>query len=256
MGDVLAQGSAGSSRAGSARAGSARAGSARAGSARVGSARAGSDAPVRLRRPSWRDTRLIVGVLIVLASVALGARVIAAADRTVPAYAAATTLVSGRPLDVDDLRVVRVHLGSSVAGYLGPDGPLPPRATVLRTVQAGELIPVSAIGTGTTTGTRPVSIPIESSLPAQLRPGSWVDVWSSARDPGTGETTYRPPVLLARAAEVATVTPVSSGLSLSQGASVQVLLDEVAVRAVLDALANGARLALIPAPSAAAGSRG
>lgn len=219
-------------------------------------ARVDRGAQGRLRRPSWRDTRLIVGVLIVMASVALGARVVAAADRTVPAYAATTTLVAGRTLDMNDLRVVRVHLGSSMAGYLSPGTALPARATIVRTVQVGELIPRSAIGPGAAGSTRPVSVPVDGSLPAQLRPGAWVDVWSSARDPGAGETAYRPPVLLARAAEVATVTPVGTGLSLSQGASVQVLVDEGALRAVLDALANDARLALIPAPAAAAGTGG
>jgi hypothetical protein len=208
-----------------------------------------SGAPARLRPPSWRDTRLVVGVLIVLGSVALGARVIAAADRTVPTYAAATTLVAGRPLSDADLRVVRVHLDGSVAAYLGPRATLPPDATVLRTIRAGELVPESAVGPGSSGGARPVSIPIEGTLPAQLRPGSWVDVWSSARDPAAAQTSYRPPVLLARAAEVATVTSAATGLTLSQGASVQVLLGDPALRAVLDALANGARLALIPAPA-------
>ncbi len=48
----------------------------------------------RLRAPSWRDSRLLVGVLLVVLSVVLGAVVVARADDRVPVYAAAR---HGRP---------------------------------------------------------------------------------------------------------------------------------------------------------------
>ena len=41
----------------------------------------------RLRRPSWRDSRLLVGVLLVLVSTVLGSVVVARADDRVPVYA-------------------------------------------------------------------------------------------------------------------------------------------------------------------------
>jgi len=69
----------------------------------------------RLRRPSWRDSRLLIGVVLVFASVAIGARVVAASDRTVPVFAAASTLTSGHAINRSDLRVVRVRLGSGTA---------------------------------------------------------------------------------------------------------------------------------------------
>ena len=46
----------------------------------------------RFQTPSWRDTRLLVGVLLVLVSVVAGAVVVDRADRTVPVYAAARVL--------------------------------------------------------------------------------------------------------------------------------------------------------------------
>ena len=72
----------------------------------------------RLRRPSWRDSRLLVGVLIVLVSVVVGTRVMALADDTVPVFAATATLPSGHALGAADVRVVRVHLGAGAAPYL------------------------------------------------------------------------------------------------------------------------------------------
>ena len=52
------------------------------------------DRPVqRLRKPSWRDSRLIAGVLLVLAATTLGSVVVARADDRVPVYVAADTLL-------------------------------------------------------------------------------------------------------------------------------------------------------------------
>ena len=62
----------------------------------------------RLRRPSWRDPRLLAGLALVLGSVVLGTSVVAAADDTIAVYAAADALVAGDPLETDALTVVRV----------------------------------------------------------------------------------------------------------------------------------------------------
>lgn len=205
----------------------------------------------RLQRPSWRDTRLIVGLLIVLASVALGARVVAAADDTVPLYAAATTLVAGRTLTTADLTVVRVHLGAGSAAYLRAQSALPAQATLLRTLGAGELVPRSALGAASALQVRPVTVPLDGEPPAGLRVGARVDVWSSARDPAAGATHYASPVRLAQAAEVSALSGRDSGLSVAQRGSVQILLGESDLPVVLDALANGARLVLVPVPGSA-----
>ena len=49
----------------------------------------------RLSKPSWKDPRLLVGLLLVLASVAGVVALVDAADRTVEAYAATRTSSSG-----------------------------------------------------------------------------------------------------------------------------------------------------------------
>jgi hypothetical protein len=208
----------------------------------------------RLRRPSWRDSRLIIGVLVVLLSVVLGARVMALADDSVPVYAAAGTLPSGHVLAASDVRVVRVHLGAGAATYLSARSPLRHGLVLARPVGAGELLPVAALGAPGSLTRRPVSIPVPAPLPAGLQPGVPVDVWSSAKEAGTGESTFRPPVRIATGAEVFAVSDGGSGLAAATGTSVQVLLEEGELRAVLDALANGARLAVVPQPGGTGGS--
>ena len=55
----------------------------------------------RLRRPSWKDTRLVVGLLLVLLATALGAAGLRAADHRVPVLAACALtvqVIDGGPL--------------------------------------------------------------------------------------------------------------------------------------------------------------
>jgi hypothetical protein len=208
----------------------------------------------RLRPPSWRDPRLAVGVLLVLGSTAFGARVVAAADHSVPVYLAAQTLPTGTALASADLKVARVHLDAAVAGYLSAVDP-PPRGVVLtRTVASGEMIPLSAVGTAEATVVRPVSIPLDGALPRGLQVGARVDIWSSAKDRAAGGTGFAAPKQLASAAEVFAVRAQGTGLTSANGAAVETLVDQSGLTAVLDALANGDRLAIVVVPGSSPGS--
>jgi hypothetical protein len=210
----------------------------------------------RLRPPSWRDARLLVGVVLVLTSVAVGARVVAAADDSVGVWAAAGPLPPGHVLTEGDLRQVSVRIGAGGATYLTTRDPLPAGAVLLRGLGGGELVPSAAVGRQRDWSLRPVPVSLPGPAPDGLRPGSRVDVWSSARS-GTAEagggTTFRPPVELAVGAAVASVSAPRTGLGSLQGVVVQVMLEESQVRSVLDALANGARVALVPAPGSVDG---
>jgi len=202
----------------------------------------------RLRRPSWHDPRLVVGVLVVLLSVVVGARVMAGADTTVPVYAAAGTFASGHVLGESDVRVVRVRLDGGTAGYLSARRPLPQGLVLARPVGAGELLPEAALGAPASLTRRPVSVPLPPPVPVGLRAGAAVDLWSSAKQTSDGATGYRPPERIAASAEVYAVTAARPGLGAASGDAVEVLLDDRQVRAVLDALANGAKIAVVPAP--------
>src|SRR6476659_1229278 len=57
--------------------------------------------PRRVRPPRWLDLRLVLGVLLVLGAVLLGARIVTAADATVPVWAAAGDLAAGTALTDD-----------------------------------------------------------------------------------------------------------------------------------------------------------
>ena len=106
-------------------------------------------APRRVRPPRWLDLRLLLGVLLVLGSVLLGARVVGAADATVPVWAASGDLAAGTELDADDLVAVDVRLDDTADAYLSTST-RPEGRTLARAVRAGELVPGSALEEPTT----------------------------------------------------------------------------------------------------------
>jgi hypothetical protein len=210
----------------------------------------------RLRRPSWRDPRLLIGLVLLFSSVAIGARVVALADHTVPVFAARDTLPSGTPLTDDVLKVARVRLTGSDARYLDATRPLPRGQVLIRAVGAGEIVPLSSIASADRLLARPVSIPIDTAPPAGLAAGGLVDLWASAKrrdDVGGG---YAEPERIARLVEVFDVRVADSGLAASRSGAVEVLLPSEELAPVLDALANQARVVILPVPGSATAGRG
>ncbi len=209
----------------------------------------------RLRRPSWRDPRLLIGLVLLLTSVALGARVVALADHTEPVYAARSTLATGTPLTPDVLTVVRLRLTGSKAAYLDARQPLPPGHVLVRPVGAGEIVSLASIASAGQLRLRPVSIPFDGDLPRGLGAGGVVDLWASAKrrdDAGGG---YHQPEEIARKVEIFDVRAPGTGLSASRTGSVEVLLSSEELAPVLDALANQARLVVLPMPGSPNGNQ-
>lgn len=132
----------------------------------------------RTTRPSWRDPRLVAGVVIVALCVLGGARLMAGADDTVAVWAARRDLPAGTALSRGVLVEQRVHFadGTDAGRYL--TGTVPSGTTVSRDVGAGELLPRAALTDGG--GADVVEVPLSvapDDLPATVRRGSVVDVW-------------------------------------------------------------------------------
>lgn len=131
----------------------------------------------RLRRPSWTDPRLLGGVLLILLSVVLASRVIAAADHTTAAFIASGPLVPGQTLDQAQLRAVRANLGDSSTRYLSADRAPPTGLVVVRDVRAGEFVPTDALATATDLRLAPIMVPVDEDVATVLQVGTVVDVW-------------------------------------------------------------------------------
>lgn len=209
-----------------------------------------SPAAVRLRRPTWRDPRLLIGVLLVAASVALGSWAVSSADRTAPVYAARATLPPGTALGPELVVVAHVRLTGLTAEYLPGDRPLPADLVVTRTVGDGELIPVAALGAADDLGLRPVVISSREPLPDAVQAGSVVDLWVAPPGPSGEPEVPRP---LVTGLTVVEITRPSGSLSLGAVTAVQVLVPEEELPGVLAASADqDTVLTVVPLPGNAA----
>ena len=132
--------------------------------------------PNRLRKPSLRDPRFIVGAALVIGSMLLGQVALSAAAHTQTYWAARSTLVPGQRLDADLLDRVEVQLGTVASRYLPVAEPLPD-AVLTAVIPAGELLTRSTLTSAETADQRAVGLPVTGSLPADLTRGARVDVW-------------------------------------------------------------------------------
>lgn len=139
-----------------------------------------SPAAARPPRRSWRDPRLLVGLVIVAACVLAGARLMAGADDTVAVWTLRADLPAGSPVDEADLESARLRFGSEEAAgrYLSASAVIPEGMVLLRDLGAGELLPRAALGPEGARGLAELPLSVASELvPSGLRPGELVDVW-------------------------------------------------------------------------------
>ncbi|WP_426592709.1 hypothetical protein ACPPVS_13180 [Cellulomonas sp. McL0617] len=209
-------------------------------------------APVaaRLRRPGWRDPRLLAGVAMVAASVLLGSWVVRTAQATVPVYVSRGALVPGDRLEAGELSVVDVRLGTvNLNHYLRADRPLTD-AVVVRVVGRGELVPSSAIGDAGDLDLRPVSVTLEHTPSQDVTEGAQVDVWFTPTPPIGNEVDAVPttPHQLATNLVVAQVTTQDGAFSVGGGTQVQVLVPSAQLPEILAALAADGTLDVVPVP--------
>ena len=199
----------------------------------------------RLRRPGWRDPRLLVGVVLVALAVALGAWTVGQADRTAPVLVAHGVLTPGQPLSGERVRVMRVHLADA-SRYLTPDESLPTGAVITRTVGDGELIPRSSVGDADGLGLRPIAVQVEATLAEGVRPGARVDLWFTPdRDSIAAGAA---PHAVAEGLTVVEVGKDTGSFSISSGTTVQVLVPIAQLPAVLGALAADGSVTIVPIP--------
>lgn len=158
----------------------------------------------RLRPPSWLDIRLVVGVLMVLVAVLVGARVVAGADKSVRVWSLAHDVSAGATLGSSDVHTVRVRLYGDPGHYLAA-GTSPIGRAVNRDLRDGDLLPSTALGPIRSGVLVPLPVPVVN-MPADVGPGDRIAVYTGPRT---------------QSAQQGSTTPVLAGLtvqSLTSGA--------------------------------------
>ncbi|MDQ6752363.1 MAG: hypothetical protein M3017_02865 [Actinomycetota bacterium] len=204
----------------------------------------------RLKKPSWKDPRLLVGILLVLAAIAAVVALVGGADRTSDVYAARENIVVGQKITPDALIRVRVRLGEVEGAYWVAADALPADQVAVRLIPRGELLARSSLGTADALDRKPAALTIDEALPKEAVVGSRVDVWVSLPDARNG---YAEPKLLLPGAEISELTPGSTALGGTRSTLLHVLVTERQMPQLLGALANKAKVAVVWNPTGGQG---
>jgi hypothetical protein len=136
-----------------------------------------SPIPRRTRPPKWFDLRLLVGVFLVLGSVAVGAIVMSRGNSTRPVLAIGRDLSAGTVLTDADLRTVRMRIDGDVAEYFAVGSNV--SGKVLRhDVTRGELLAVGAVAAASPDETS-LTVPVKPENAPELERGQRVAIWVS-----------------------------------------------------------------------------
>jgi hypothetical protein len=188
------------------------------------------------------DPRLVIGIVLVVASIAGVYALVAAADRTTDVFVARGALVVGQSVDRGELSIASVRLGAQTEKYLTaddmPDGGL----VMTRSVPAGELIPDSAVAAASEADLATVVVSVSGRLPERIESGSVVDLWSAR---AIGQDGFDAPAVLVPGATVARVVEADGLISSDRGQSVEVLVPRSKVAAVLEAVSNDDAISIV-----------
>jgi len=206
----------------------------------------------RLGSPRWVDTRLVLGVLLVLLAVVIGARVFASADHYSQVYVARQALVPGEHVTASDLEVGRVRFAGQAARYVAANGAAPVGYVVTRYVGPHELVPRGALAARAAggAGDRDVTVPVQPGhLPDDLAHGDLVDVYATAKV-ATGAP-VPPPSLVIAGVPVDAYQGGSRGIADTSSVAVVLAVPDARVVTVVHALETGTiDLVRVPDPAA------
>lgn len=179
----------------------------------------------RLAAPGWLDARLVLGVLLVLVSVVVGARALSTADRSQLVWAATRDLAVGSQLEDGDLKAVRVRLFEQTDRYAGAGGAKPLGYVLRQSVGEGEFLPQRSVTTPQQdVDFRYVTVAVDAGhYPPTLQAKQRVDVWVTPdRNGQAGAPAGREGDPPADGAEPATTDPAALELRGAQQVLAQV----------------------------------
>lgn len=188
------------------------------------------------------DPRLLIGSLLVVASVLGVVWVVSSAKQTVPVYVAAAPIAQGDAVTEQSLSLVEIPVAATNDLYLTPEGLADASIITTRPIGEGEFVPLSALGVGDETSA-PVVVTISGALPENVGTGVAVELWAAA--PGERPGTYNTPVVLVQQAQVVRVLE-SQQLVNNGQVEVELRIPDADLAEVLTALTNGSRLHVVP----------
>ncbi|WAP52741.1 hypothetical protein OL239_05980 [Arthrobacter sp. ATA002] len=199
----------------------------------------------RLKKPSWKDPRLLLGILLVLSSTAGVVALVGSADQTTEVLVADRNIPVGTPVSAGDFAAVPVRLGEVSGSYLPAADGIPDGSVASSLLRKGELVARSDLGTADGLDRKPVGLRVDDLLPSGTQAGSRVDVWVALPDERNG---FKEPQKILTAAEISELTVDESVLGANRSTQILVLVEDGDLPGLLSAQSNGARIAVVPNP--------
>lgn len=194
---------------------------------------------LRAVKRRWRDPRMVIGVLLIGASVLGMAWAVSASDNRIEVWSVSDDLPQGSPVEPGSLVKVSIDVPDPTA-YVLSDATIPPGTVAARDFAAGELLTRLGIDQpGSIEPLRIVTLPVlRHQMPADLSVGDRVDVYLVERG-ASGEPQARPRLVLKSAivSDVGDDSGAFGGTSLETGVALSVPQAQVAT--VVDAQARG-----------------
>ncbi|GAB3619222.1 flagellar protein FlgA [Glutamicibacter endophyticus] len=201
---------------------------------------------VRHKRPTWKDPRLALGIVLVVASTAGTVVLIEELNSTTGVYVSTRNITLGEQLNTDNLRTEEVRLGELTQNYLPADPKLLEGVRSNGFIAAGQLIPRNAVARSELGSRRPINVDQPLDLSPAITAGSFVDVWIAEKaDRGQG---FNSPHRLAEMVEVSRRTARDGGLVGQGGTNLELLVEPDYLDALLQALANESRIIVVYNP--------
>lgn len=175
----------------------------------------------------WRDPRLLLGIMLVLLSTVVGAKIFAAQDDTVAYWSIRASVAAGDAVERENLVATRVRLGAAASdNYLRVDDEFPARIGELswaHDARAGALVDGYAfvVDGEQSAGELPLNV-ASGSYPRDLRRGDSVDVWVG---PGPGQSTEDLSIQVLQGARVLSTGRDSSAIGGSLARTILVGVD-------------------------------
>ncbi len=203
------------------------------------------------RRRLRLDPRLVLGVVLVVASVGGVVALVTSLDRTTVVYTAAHALSVGERISTDDLVLADVRLGAAGDNYLRAEALPADGAVVIRPVSAGELVPRQSLGEPDDLDVTSVVVTSAGQLPEGVVPGARVDVWAATQESAGA---YGAPRVIVVGAQVVRSIE-SSSFGGAGDTAVEIVVPRSDVAVVLDAVAGESAISLVPADRPLGGAR-
>ena len=141
----------------------------------------------RLKRPTVKDWRFILGVLLVLVSITGVQLYVQANNSKTEYYTAKSEIRLGEKITEDKLARVEANIDSAKDKYFTRAEAAQMNGKIAtQRIPAGNLISKESVGTETSPGRRLATVSIDRTAASALKAGERVDVWTSGpRNPDT-----------------------------------------------------------------------